>query len=328
MRQGQNPAKSIEYVAQPNKITLALITYIPFPSGYYSQSLEVLKVCLGSIVAHTYQAYDLMVFDNNSCPQVVEYLKQLKDEGKIQYLFLASTNIGKVGAWNILFGAAPGEYIVYSDSDVYFYPGWLSKHIEVFDAFPEAGTVTGLPRRGRRTFYTSTIERFSSLPNAKFEQGKFVPDDWIIDHARSLGKLDKIQDDLNKNDYRIARNGVSAYATATHFQFMVRSEVVRDYLPFPSERPMGDSVAHFDRAINDHQLLRLATTDRVVQHIGNTLDEDFVLSLPPEFRQEVGVKLSPVRDSRSFSRSFLLELKPVKWLLHRIYDWIFRSYYR
>jgi glycosyltransferase involved in cell wall biosynthesis len=269
MRRGQNPAKSIDYVAQPEKITLAVVTYIPFLSGYYAQSLEVLKICLGSIFAHTEQPFDLLVFDNASCPEVISYLNQLRGEEKIQYLILSDANIGKVGAWNFIFGAAPGEFIAYSDSDVYYYPGWLSRHLEVFEAFPEAGTVTGLPRRGRRTFYTNTIQQLKNLPNADYEEGKFIPDEWILDHARSLGKAETVQDDI---DYRINRNGVAAYATATHFQFMVRSRTVNKYLPFPSERPMGKS--------------------------------------------------------KGSTQSWFFNRKPVKWFLHRLYDWIFRLYYR
>lgn len=324
MRLGQNPAKAIDHVAQPRKLTVAVITYIPFLSGYYAQSLEVLKVCIGSILAHTSQPFDLMVFDNASCAETVDYLVRLKEENLIQYLILADRNYGKAGAWNIIFNAAPGEFITYADSDVYFYPGWLEKHLQVFAAFPEAGTVTGLPRRGRRTFYTRTIELLSSMKDAIVEEGRFIPDEWILDHARTLGKLKTVQEDLALNDYRVTRDGVTAYATATHFQFMVKSEVVRKYLPFPSERPMGESVAHFDRAINDDCLLRLATADRVVRHIGNTLDEDFINSLPGDLRK----KITKPEHTKSVAPAKVFLLKPVRWFLMRIYDWIFRLYYR
>jgi glycosyltransferase involved in cell wall biosynthesis len=327
MRRGQNPAKSIEYVAQPEKVTVAVVTYIPFLSGYYAKSLDVLKVCLASILNHTDQPFDLMVFDNASCSEATQYLSQMHAAQKIQYLVFSDSNIGKVGAWNFIFSAAPGEYIVYSDSDVYYYPGWLPKHLEVFAAFPEAGTVTGLPRRGRRTFYTGTIDQLSSLPDAQFEEGKFIPDQWILDHARSLGKMDTIQDDLDKIDYRVRRDGVQAYATATHFQFMVRAKTVKDYLPFRSDRPMGDSVAQFDHAINDNKLLRLATADRVVQHLGNTIDQTLFNNLPPGMNLVLEAGAISNLDNSSSSQSRFFQLKPVKWLLHRIYDWIFRLYY-
>ncbi|MGB9639405.1 MAG: hypothetical protein ACPL4H_00735, partial [Anaerolineales bacterium] len=61
MRVGQNPAKFVNQVAQPKRITVALVTYIPFLGGYYTQSLEVLKTCLQSIWDHTDVPYDLLV---------------------------------------------------------------------------------------------------------------------------------------------------------------------------------------------------------------------------------------------------------------------------
>ena len=43
MRIGQNPARFVEKVAQPAEITVAVVSCIPFLSGYYEQSLDVLK---------------------------------------------------------------------------------------------------------------------------------------------------------------------------------------------------------------------------------------------------------------------------------------------
>jgi glycosyltransferase involved in cell wall biosynthesis len=323
MRIGQNPAKSIDHVAQPAPITVAVITYIPFLSGYYRDSLDVLKICLNSILGHTDQPFDLMVFDNASCSEVVSYLGELHAEKLIQYLILSDKNIGKVGAWNVIFGAAPGDYIAYADSDVYFFPDWLPRHREVFEVFPEAGTVCGLPRRGRRTFYSRTIESGSDIGGVAFEEGKFIPDEWIVDHARSLDKLDTVEKDLELNDYRFTRDGTSAYATATHFQFMVKKETIQNFLPFPYDRPMGDSVAHLDRAINDNNLLRLAVTERVVQHIGNKPDEHFLATLPDNLISSGSISYSQT----SRRRNTFYDFKPVKRLLLRLYDRIFRIYY-
>ena len=50
MRLGQNPAKSIEHVPQPQPVTVAVVSYIPFLSGYYAEGLAVLKACLESLV--------------------------------------------------------------------------------------------------------------------------------------------------------------------------------------------------------------------------------------------------------------------------------------
>ncbi|HWQ84880.1 MAG TPA: glycosyltransferase family A protein [Anaerolineales bacterium] len=157
MRLGQNPAKSIAQVPQPAPVTVAIVTYIPFLSGYYAESLEVLKVCLESLVQNTPQPFDLLVFDNASCPEVRSYLQNEHDAGRIQYLILAGQNFGKGGAWNFIFQGAPGEIIAYADSDIQFSPGWLESSLEILQAFPKAGMVSAHPLRTPAALYSSTL---------------------------------------------------------------------------------------------------------------------------------------------------------------------------
>jgi hypothetical protein len=110
MRVGQNPARFVEKVAQPAEIMVAVVNCIPFLSGYYEQSLDVLKVVVESLNAtrESDHPYDVLFFDNHSCQEVRAYLKEASDLGKIQYLVLSESNIGKIGAWNYMFGAAQG----------------------------------------------------------------------------------------------------------------------------------------------------------------------------------------------------------------------------
>jgi hypothetical protein len=83
MRKGQNPAKFVSQVAKPERITVAVLNYIPFLSGFYAQTLDVLKTCLGSIWAHSDMPYDLFVFDNGSCQEAIDFLTDAQDEGKM-----------------------------------------------------------------------------------------------------------------------------------------------------------------------------------------------------------------------------------------------------
>ena len=72
MRLGQNPAKFVKTVVHPARVTVAVLNYIPFVSGYYEQLPKVLDACLRSIREGAADIdYDLMVFDNGSCPEVV-----------------------------------------------------------------------------------------------------------------------------------------------------------------------------------------------------------------------------------------------------------------
>ncbi|HLO14894.1 MAG TPA: glycosyltransferase family A protein, partial [Anaerolineales bacterium] len=139
MRKGQNPAKFVKDVARPQRITAALLNYIPFLSGFYAETLDVLKVCMESMKKDAGLPFDLMVFDNGSCPEVRDFLVKEKEEGRIQYLILAEKNMGKGGAWNVMLAGAPGEIIAYTDSDVLFSPKWLSRSVEILETFPNVG---------------------------------------------------------------------------------------------------------------------------------------------------------------------------------------------
>ncbi|MHB1482224.1 MAG: glycosyltransferase family 2 protein, partial [Bellilinea sp.] len=99
MRIGQNPAKYVNSVAKPERITVAVLNYIPFISGFYAETLEVLKLCLASARKDAGLPFDLMVFDNGSCPEVQDWLLGEQRAGNIQYLLLSGKNLGKGGAW-------------------------------------------------------------------------------------------------------------------------------------------------------------------------------------------------------------------------------------
>ena len=87
MRQGQNPAKMGLAAYQPKRLGMALLSYIPSQTGYFAQSLEVLRYQIASI-HHTTKEFDLLVFDNGSCPEVQEELRRLQSEGLIHFLIL------------------------------------------------------------------------------------------------------------------------------------------------------------------------------------------------------------------------------------------------
>ena len=207
MRVGHNPARFVEKVAQPAVITVTVVNCIPFTSGYYEQSLDVLKACLNSIHENTPESHDLMVFDNHSCREVRQYLQDAYEQGIIQYLILSDKNIGKLGAWNFLFGAAEGKYVVFSDGDILFRPGWLPASLELFETFPECRHGDG-----------ATISNISKIlhchdrmgaqvrnPGAVFEEGMFVGlGNLLGTWAQYRGTENKTREDYPKGiDYRL-----------------------------------------------------------------------------------------------------------------------------
>jgi len=313
MRVGQNPAKSIDQVALPARITVAVVCYIPFLSGYYAESLEILKACLGSIWDSTLAPYDLMVFDNGSCPEVKEYLAAMQSQGRIQYLVLSEKNIGKGGAWNFIFEAAPGEVIAYTDSDVSFSPGWLEDTLAILEAYPKAGMVTARPMRSPEQYYSSTLEWAQSNPEVTVDFETFIDWETYRQHIVSLGTSEEQAREWYeaRKDYRLTNQGIQAQVGAAHFQFSSYKSALQEFLPFRMDRPMGQ-VRSLDEQMNAASYLRLCTCRPYVRHLGNQL----------------GGALSQTRDTGAGKRSQgWAELPLVKRLLLKIYDAIFRLYF-
>lgn len=284
-RVGHNPARFVEKVAQPAPITVTVVNCIPFLAGYYERSLDVLKAVIESLHAtrEAEHPYEVMVFDNHSCAEVRAYLKQAADEGKIQYLVLSDTNIGKIGAWNFMFGAAPGEYIVFSDGDVLFRPGWLSASLALFEAFPNVGMVTARPLPTPMEYSSATLD-WARRANC-LEAGRFLNWETYWEHTGSLGVSDeegrKLFDEMTM--YRLRFGGQTAFIGAAHFQFMARREVLQKIIPLASEQPMRGE-RRLDIAINEMGLLRLTTEQALVVHLGNRIGADLTPAAAPKRR--------------------------------------------
>jgi glycosyltransferase involved in cell wall biosynthesis len=320
MRIGQNPAKSIDSVAQAKQVTVAVVSYIPFIGGYYSRGLDVLKISLESIWENTEGSFDLLVFDNASCHEVRTYLIEKREQGLIQYLTLSDKNVGKGGAWNFIFGAAPGEYLAYADGDIMFYPGWLSALLGVMETFPKAGMVTGMPLLNPEEFSTSTIKWAEQNPEAQMERGQLLSWEDYWRHAGTLGVDEgKARIFYEEHDaIRLNYQGKKYFVGAGHFQFLAPREVLHKLLPLPSERPMGQ-MRNLDIAINNLGYLRLCTSEWWLEHMGNT---------PPSIVKGSSDFKTAIRSNPSRGIGNLWRWKPLRNLLIRFYNKSFDILYR
>ena len=318
MRKGQNPAKFVKDVARPERITVALLNYIPFLSGFYAETLEVLKVCLDSMHKDAGLPFDLMVFDNGSCPEVRDFLVHEKEEGRIQYLILAEKNMGKGGAWNVMLAGAPGEIIAYTDSDVLFSPKWLSRSVEILETFPNVGMVTARPFRTPPEFIESTLKW--ARENTKLEEGQFIPWETFLEFNLSLGQTEEENKRVytETRDWRLVYKGVTAMAGASHWQFTSYKSTLQQFLPFDMDKPMGQ-VRQLDKRMNDSGLLRLMVSDPLAMNLSNTLG--YLRGALGEGSEKVKGK-----KRRSWKRR-VLEWGPIKKVLLAVYNKIFTWYY-
>jgi glycosyltransferase involved in cell wall biosynthesis len=264
--------------------------------------------------------FDLMVFDNGSCPEVRDFLVREKEEGRIQYLILAEKNMGKGGAWNVMLAGAPGEIIAYTDSDVLFSPKWLARSVEILETFPNVGMVTARPFRTQPEFIESTLKWAREAESATLEEGQFIPWETFLEFNLSLGQTEEENKKVyaETRDWRLVYMGVTAMAGASHWQFTAYKSTLQQFLPFEMDKPMGQ-VRQLDKRMNEAGLLRLMVPDPLAMNLSNTLGY---------LRGELGKEGGKERRKRKEGLARrVLELGPIKKLLLVVYNKIFNWYY-
>lgn len=318
-----NPARNRVSDYAPARVTVAVLVYLPYQQGYFEHRLEVVKLCIGSILKNTRYPYDLLVFDNGSCDEAKAYLESLVDDGSIRYLITASENIGKIGAFKIIFNAAPGEVVAYADDDIFHYPDWLNAHMELLDSFPNVGMVSGAAVRTLWDHAHQSNLRFAQEnSDVQLLKGQRIKEEWEFDWAESYGRdpEEHVQAIQSAEDYVLDFNGLQAFAIANHNQFVTPKRALTSVLPADwSGRLMGE-MYELDNAVDQAGFLRLSTIERTTRHIGNTVNAGMAREA-----QSFGIDISATPDttrSKEMS-SWLLRWKPVRWLLQGLYNRLF-----
>jgi glycosyltransferase involved in cell wall biosynthesis len=315
MRRGQNPVKFIKEVARPERITVAVLNYIPLLSGYYAEMLDVLKANLNSLREGADLPFDLMIFDNGSCEEVKQYLEDEANQGRIQYLVFSQKNLGKGGAWNFIFGGAPGEILVYSDNDAYFYQGWLSASLKILETYPNVGMVTARPFRMREEINTGTVQWAENNPEVKVEKGQFMSWEDFSSFVMSLGNSEEKAREYYETsvDIHLTYQDVKAQVGASHWQFMAYKSLLQQFLPFSMDRAMGQ-VRQLDERMNQMGYLRLMPTIPYAQNMSNTTAAS-------------GAGIKSPADRKNPLKQRFFDLPLVKRPLMSLYDKIFKLYY-
>ncbi len=342
-RVGINPARGKLISNRPARITVTLLSYIPDLSGYFEDRLKILKIVLESLHANTSTPYDLLVFDNGSCQEVIEFLTARNHAGEINYLILSDKNIGKIDAFQILFNTSPGEIIAYSDDDILFYPNWLEAQLEILDSFPHAGMVSGTPVRNASMHARESLDQLiANKPDGiKMSNRRAIPDDWEIDWAISTGRDPQEHLRITQDHQDLVlqvqdtKRGIEceAVGSANHFQFITPKKIILQALPNQWSGKLMGSMVELDEAIDQLGYLRLSTTQRYTRHLGNVLKDDLLTELKAMGLKNIAditqTEIKPhIAERSERKKHWLLQIPGSRRILSAVYHRLFQIIYK
>ena len=119
--------------------------------------LELLKQTLESLKKNSDSELEIVVVDDASDDGKTEQFLKMRSGVDVNYRFLKKVSIAEVKKKGFEF-AEKGEFIYFSDDDVYFEPHWDTKLIRVFRAFGDIGVVGGRHHPHHQIFSTRQFE--------------------------------------------------------------------------------------------------------------------------------------------------------------------------
>ena len=276
MREGTNPNRS-KRVKPYAPVVIGAITHLPNLKGYHSERFDVIRASLETMRANAGMSCQVWIWDNGSC---VNLRSWLLNEYRPDFLTF-SYNVGKsIARASMVKGLPPDRVVGIADDDMFYYPDWLKKQMEVLTTYPNVGTVSGWPVRTQFRFHNSATVDWGKR-NAEMRTGRFISPEEDKDFCDSIGRdYEKHIAPFNRKtglgsagelDTKLTYKGVKTYATGHHAQWIGIAGVVAPYLTFTPEA-MADE-RPFERALNDAEMLRLTTFKRTSQHIGNIIDK-------------------------------------------------------
>jgi hypothetical protein len=328
-RIGQNPSRGKTLERRPARTTVAVLVYAPHEGGYFQNRLDVTRLTIESILTNTREPFDLLVFDNGSCPEMAAYLQALNRKGAIDYLLLSKRNIGKLNALRMIFDAAPGEIVAYTDDDVFHLPGWLGAHLEIIDTYPQVGAVTGFYIRQRVVMSSKSTVAFADRADVQTRRGQLMPRKWEEEYVINSGRTwEQYRDEVAGVDDIILRyKGLEAWVSAHHFQMVCPKAVVQgvlhEMLPEGWSNQLMGRMVEMDDRMDAKGYLRLCTREQTMRLMGNAISPEVAV-----LAEGYGLGVKPA-DLVSSSEGLMHRVAKLGWIryllqgiVNRIYRWL------
>jgi len=350
MRRGINPTKRSGLRShRPARVGILSLNYIPSLFGFFEQSLEVLEVHLKSL-RFTAADAEIWVFDNGSCSEAQTLLGDLYTQGIVDQLVLSHYNWGKsaVVQWGLQ--ALPHEFIVFTDGDILFFPKWLEKALEIFEAYPETSMAGVFPVFFRDTSIKEMQEMTINKCRkhyicAGFAAANALHFPFQIVHPAPAESLEMFLLDIGagfdplKTPHRWAmavhKGGpIEVSIGVRDFLFVLRREKARCLPQAPTEQALSPYNEWIHYLMAERGGLQLSTFQPYVRHMGNSLDgldevSDYLRQFSSSFPEGKVWQPRPQQFAPSFKKQtqrLVRKALRIKWFrrfLERVYHTLY-----
>lgn len=272
MRIGQNPEKTNVKLSTDILHRIIVPVYVPnLEEDYFKDGLDILKLCISSLLNTVHKKTRISIINNGSCAQVVSYLETLyQDYEEVDQLFHSKINLGKVNALYSVIKSCLEPIITVTDSDVMFLPNWQTSCETILNDFPQAGMVSPVPSSLGYTnaFINSTV--YYAFFKGKLKFSNVVSPEGLENFQNSIGR--KMYNAHHLENYLTVINKKSkAVLGCGHFVVSFRAEVFENSPKSNCKEKIvgGSENKYLDFPNDEGGYLRLATLDNYAYHLGN-----------------------------------------------------------
>lgn len=274
MRKGENVSKDVLIKTSDSSHRIIIPLYIPQEENYYQDAFTIFTYCLRSVRKTSISNIKISVISNGCCDSVNAKLFKQYEENLIDELIIEKENIGKINSILKSLRTAEERLITITDADVFFDNDWEKEVLDVFEAFPKAGSVSPVPVFRTHFRLTSNIW-FDNLFSSKLKFRPVQDPESMTLFAKSIGWswLDsKFKDSIATLK---SKNGKIAVLGSSHFVCTYKREV---FSKMPNNNSIyklgGDSEYLFtDLPVLKMGGYRLATYGNYAFHLGNVLED-------------------------------------------------------
>jgi glycosyltransferase involved in cell wall biosynthesis len=217
---------------------------------------DYLKICLQSVLAQTFQDFEIIVVDDSSTDHTPEVVKDFSDP-RLRYV-RHEKNLGPAAAFNTGINLAQGKYITVIGADDVMMPDNIAVKVDILEHYPDIGLVHSNAElidesgrilgkaHSRRCF--DRVQKRSSF-NDLLLNGNFIVASSVFVPKRCYEKVGLYDPDLTHSEdwdmwLRIAYHYDFAYLDSCLIQYRVHDNSLRhrNYIS-------GDDWKAFDRIL-------------------------------------------------------------------------------